>query len=672
MMSKPKKTFVLLCHLKENPYTPYLEMKNLIVFDHPSKGTIEDYKDLYQRQLITHVKKFAEQRGYPKLAIELSVRSRETKELVKTFLEEDFVIAGRQLNRYGNADEIYFLTTDINEVYSYDPYDNLTASKWILSKYLKSGRLEAAPDTVEIDTNIETRKKSSYVFFSGKRYSSSPQNKFNSKNAVVIVEEYYSSPLGINKINNIKPLETDLSNLYVFDFSIPSLLSKKVCGSNIKLFDREELDSLMFGSKSEEVNENSNKLYRFPHKEIGGLLLISNPERCNLRKIKKIIEKQESAMYVKLGALGKYILDDMPLILAYYPKNSNRAKLEIWGICSLSADASEVELENLRDLESYTDIPKNDGDLLYENTDGDLLFKHLETIEDSHPQINNSQNIKSENIIWKKEDFDKHNSYNATKRVVIFQIKDFIDLFETNSQIDVKDILDTPRYLDDIENIFDFYLSKTEIAKLKSKMYGGQLMPENTKLKIPLKILFVAASPIDEVRLQTDKEYREITDEMKRGTHRDNFTFLNPQLAVTITNLITAMNENPNVIHFSGHGNIDGISITTNDNKSQFLSMKTMERIFKNKESIPRLILLNSCYSSEQAKHLSQFGYVIGNKCGVGDNAAISFAKGLYNGLGAGKKFTDAINDGLIVLEAECPDSQNIIEVWNKGEKIEI
>ena len=192
------------------------------------------------------------------------------------------------------------------------------------------------------------------------------------------------------------------------------------------------------------------------------------------------------------------------------------------------------------------------------------------------------------------------------------------------------------------------------------------------KLQFPLKILFVAASPINEVRLQTDKEFRYITDEMKKGTHRDNFEFLHPQLAVTIANLITALNQNPNVIHFSGHGNIDGISITTEDNKAQLLSTKTMERIFKNKGKIPRLILLNSCYSAEQAKQLSQFGYVIGNTCEVNDNAAISFARGLYIGLGAGKEFTDAINDGLIVLETDCPDSTNIIEVWNSGEKIEI
>jgi hypothetical protein len=56
----------------------------------------------------------------------------------------------------------------------------------------------------------------------------------------------------------------------------------------------------------------------------------------------------------------------------------------------------------------------------------------------------------------------------------------------------------------------------------------------------------------------------------------------------------------------------------------------------------------------------------------VHDTAAISFAKGFYNGLGEGKSVEDAYNDAMIVLLTEIGDTDNKVEVWKDGELLEL
>lgn len=185
------------------------------------------------------------------------------------------------------------------------------------------------------------------------------------------------------------------------------------------------------------------------------------------------------------------------------------------------------------------------------------------------------------------------------------------------------------------------------------------------------KILFVAANPSNESRLQTDTEYRIIKAEIKRGTHRDAFEFLQPQLAVTVTELLRALNEKPQIIHFSGHGDTTGIVVTNDNNQSLLLPLPAMERLFKPLKGIARIVVLNSCYSATQAKTISGYGmYVIGSNLPIGDKAAIDFAKGLYNGLSEGKQFESAFNDAMAVVLAESPNYSNVIEVWRHGVKL--
>ncbi|MDX2248821.1 MAG: COR domain-containing protein [Bacteroidia bacterium] len=237
--------------------------------------------------------------------------------------------------------------------------------------------------------------------------------------------------------------------------------------------------------------------------------------------------------------------------------------------------------------------------------------------------------------------------------------------------------------------LFEPFLHKDEQAKFEiktettDKMNSIHDLPKDEPIKPtpvpqptqtgPSKILFLAANPTDESHLQTDQEHRILKAEMGRGRGRDKYSFLPPQFAVTITELLRALNDKPQIVHFAGHGERKGIYITKDNNDAQLLPEEAAKRLFKTLKGHTEMVILNACYSASQAKTISEFGmYVVGNNIDVKDNAAISFTKGLYTGLGEGKSFEDAINDALIVVLTENASAASHIEVWKDGKKLDL
>ncbi len=184
------------------------------------------------------------------------------------------------------------------------------------------------------------------------------------------------------------------------------------------------------------------------------------------------------------------------------------------------------------------------------------------------------------------------------------------------------------------------------------------------------KILFLAANPSDEARLQTDLEYRLVSERMRDNIY---YELLRPEFALTVENLIIAMNQKPQVIHFAGHGEQSGIIITNNQNQAQGMGIRPLKRLFRQHKESSRLILLNSCYSEGQAEALSSLGmYVIGMNSSVGDNAAINFASGLYIGLSQGKDVEKAYDDAMIVIETKHPSFADLPKVWKDGKLLDL
>ncbi|MGH1339500.1 MAG: CHAT domain-containing protein [Aureispira sp.] len=185
------------------------------------------------------------------------------------------------------------------------------------------------------------------------------------------------------------------------------------------------------------------------------------------------------------------------------------------------------------------------------------------------------------------------------------------------------------------------------------------------------KILFMGANPKNAQSLDLNKEYRTLQQEMRQGSQRDRFEWLLPVFAATLPEMMRGLNQEPQIIHFSGHGLNKGLVLEDEKAYAQVITNEMLELLFKDLQGIVKIIFLNSCYSGAQAKFLSQLGcHVIGYNTPVGDVIAQSFAKGFYLGLSDGKGFMAAVNAGRVMVMGEHPKGQLPLEVWKEGELV--
>jgi CHAT domain-containing protein len=154
-------------------------------------------------------------------------------------------------------------------------------------------------------------------------------------------------------------------------------------------------------------------------------------------------------------------------------------------------------------------------------------------------------------------------------------------------------------------------------------------------------ILFLASAPYDLAKLQLEKEFVRISQSLQDG--KVDYS-LKVELAIKREELQTAvLKHQPRIVHFSGHGidansnNITG-GIFLQDDKGEAVlvsgeALAGMFGVLLRKIDI-EVVLLNSCYSEEQAKTIAEHvPYVIGINDSVKDGVAIEFAAGFYRSM---------------------------------------
>jgi hypothetical protein len=86
----------------------------------------------------------------------------------------------------------------------------------------------------------------------------------------------------------------------------------------------------------------------------------------------------------------------------------------------------------------------------------------------------------------------------------------------------------------------------------------------------------------------------------------------------------------------------------------QLVSTESLGRLFRLFQDKIECVLLNACYSEAQAEAIYQhINYVVGMNQAIGDRAAIKFAVGFYDALGAGRSYDDAYEFGRIAIDLE-------------------
>lgn len=167
------------------------------------------------------------------------------------------------------------------------------------------------------------------------------------------------------------------------------------------------------------------------------------------------------------------------------------------------------------------------------------------------------------------------------------------------------------------------------------------------------KILIVTANPADTDRLRLDKEVHEIKEGLRRAKHREQFNIVS-EWAVSFNDLRRALlDHEPQIVHFSGHGEKNGIILEGELGISVTSTSKAISRLFELFSQHVECVILNACYSAPQASAINRhINYVIGMPGKINDKAAIEFSVGFYDALGAGKTIDEAFDFGCNAFHA--------------------
>lgn len=206
-------------------------------------------------------------------------------------------------------------------------------------------------------------------------------------------------------------------------------------------------------------------------------------------------------------------------------------------------------------------------------------------------------------------------------------------------------------------------------------------LPPIMKVATKKNVLFLASNPSDTARLQLDKEFRIVSQQLQN--EQDNIK-LRQVFELTADKLHQAMlTEKPEILHFSGHGlksrieqeslggslsveieKSGGIVLQNSSGTRHIVETQAIANLFKltmKSGGKIEVVLFNACYSEEQAKAINEYvPFVIGMNNAVEDGAAIEFTTGFYRALSEGQSIELAFEWGVAKVELEGYTGTNI------------
>ena len=168
------------------------------------------------------------------------------------------------------------------------------------------------------------------------------------------------------------------------------------------------------------------------------------------------------------------------------------------------------------------------------------------------------------------------------------------------------------------------------------------------------RVLLLSANPRNTDQLRLNEEFREIREGLRLTDNRGLFDIKQGGAirAKDLRRLI--FSYNPHIVHFSGHSSTDGIFLENDSGRYNPVTGYALANLFSLFSETVRCVILNACYSREQAIEIvQQIPYVVGMSTRIRDDSAIQFAIGFYDALGAGRDIEDAYKFGCNAIQLE-------------------
>lgn len=177
---------------------------------------------------------------------------------------------------------------------------------------------------------------------------------------------------------------------------------------------------------------------------------------------------------------------------------------------------------------------------------------------------------------------------------------------------------------------------------------------------MPLNILIVISDPIDEEleSLSFIEEWQSIARAFAHQPISVTLTRLFPSTVDNLFHTLHTHHHKFDILHFIGHGNIDGICLENEVGGEAFIDAKELAQAVQ--ESYIPLVVLNVCESENPASLLSAVGVqtVIGMIKSIYDDHAAMFARELYSALAAGQSVERSMERAREVLNQIGGDDQ--------------
>lgn len=180
--------------------------------------------------------------------------------------------------------------------------------------------------------------------------------------------------------------------------------------------------------------------------------------------------------------------------------------------------------------------------------------------------------------------------------------------------------------------------AETDKIKAEAEKIRAEFQSEKSAHDIKVRILFVAANPIDTSRLRLDEEVRGIKESLRKSG-KGSMLELDQVWSVRWDDLRShLLSHTPDILHISGHGTKEGIVLEDEIGRAHIVSAEILNNLLTLFSDKIRLVIINTMYSEEMCKSLAQsVDFVIGLSGAVTDKQASKFSTSFYEALADNK-----------------------------------
>lgn len=175
-----------------------------------------------------------------------------------------------------------------------------------------------------------------------------------------------------------------------------------------------------------------------------------------------------------------------------------------------------------------------------------------------------------------------------------------------------------------------------------------------------VEILCFAADPLDG-SLQLEEDVRKIRRKVGTARHRRALRF-DWHLAVRAEDMLDAMMEKrPQIVHFSGHGDGQGLLFLGPDGQPNHVHTDALRTLFEMLGGSVQLVLLSACTSRPQAEAIRDVvGCAIGTVGEIPDEVAITFNAEFYRSIASGYSVQAAYDQACLLLSMKHYDFRKV------------